>query len=122
MASAEMKETLRAKHMAESFAQADKLWRHGLFSGSASHAIGETNKYAPTEKRVDPESGEHLYDPINFYSGPLKRGPGQYMSDPSFVNLALGDPYLAVKPSSIRKFKRNTYTTGGHEVDWRPAK
>jgi len=44
------------------------------------------------------------------------------MSDPSFGNLALGDPYLMVKPSGKRWFKRDTYKTGGHETDWRPAK
>jgi len=53
----------------------NRLWRHGLFSGPASTAVGETNKYKGTVARRDPESGEHLYDPINFYSGPLKRGP-----------------------------------------------
>ena len=61
-----------------------RLWRHGLFSGPASTAIGETNRYKPIEPKVDKESGEHLYDPVNFYSGPLKRGPAQYVTDPSF--------------------------------------
>ena len=72
-----------------------KLWRHGLFSAPASHAIGETNKYRPIVQKVDKESGEHLWEANNMLTGPLKRGPAQYMSDPSFPCLALKDPYVS---------------------------
>jgi len=44
------------------------------------------------------------------------------MTDPSFGNLALGDPYKNPIKGGIRKFARDTYKDGGHEVDWRPAK
>ena len=44
------------------------------------------------------------------------------MTDPSFACLALGDPYKNPEKPAIRKFKRDTYKDGGHEIDWTPAK
>jgi len=44
------------------------------------------------------------------------------VTDPSFGNLALGDPYKNPIKGGIRKFARDTFKDGGHEKDWTPAK
>ena len=90
--------------------------RFGLFSQPTGIAIGETNKYPRTKPKRDPEaSGEVITEPINYYAGHLKRGPGSKMTDPSFPNLARNDKYKNPKKGGLREFEPMTFKHGGHE-------
>ena len=76
--------------------------RFGLFSQPTSTAIGETNKFPRTKPKRDPESGDVIIEPPNYYVGHLLRGPGSKMTDPSFPNLARGDKYENPKKAGLR--------------------
>lgn len=44
------------------------------------------------------------------------------MHDPGFITHRTGDPYQNPVPPGLRKFVKDGFLKGGHEINWKYAK
>ena len=64
--------------------------------------------------------------PRNFFTGDLKKGGCQRAEEAvyekGFITNATGDPYKEKIPAGLRKFVKDGFLKGGHEINWKYAK
>lgn len=90
-----------------------------MFSQPASTAIGDTNTYQVKEPRRDDE-GAVITAPRNFYTTKTKKGhtDKELFSRPSYVSI--GNPFKEAALGALRTIKKDAFTVGGHDRDFRP--
>lgn len=98
--------------------------RFGLFGAPTSTAIGDDGEYQKTKCYKNDDGVET--GPRNFFTGDLKkRGclrAEESVHDPGFITNATGDPYKVAQPAGLRKFEKDGFLKGGHEINWKYAK
>ena len=85
--------------------------------------MGDTNKFPTKPARRDPESGEVLSDPKNFYTKKAKSGRTDiiYFQKPSYISS--GDPFRNAAMNTLRTQKKDGHIKiGGHDAAFKPAK
>jgi len=91
-----------------------------------STAIGDDGEYKKTKCYKNAEEGGVDIGPRNFFTGDLKkRGclkAEEAVHDPGFITNAVGDPYKMPVPAGLRKFEKDGFLKGGHEINWKYAK